>query len=187
VPRSRRPPPRLDPVALDRAAQDYLARWFTTRAHLRVLLLRRVDRSVEAHGDDRAALVAALDATLDRLQAAGVLDDAAYTQSKVRSMVRRGVSQGQAQQRLAAKGVSAARVREGFDAVRADGVDPAMSAACAYVRRRRLGPFRLDPDVRAANRERDLAALGRAGFPYGVARAALDLPDADAVERRILG
>ncbi|MFD0938320.1 regulatory protein RecX, partial [Methylobacterium trifolii] len=39
--------------------------------------------------------------------------------------------------------------------------------------RRRLGPWRR-PEIRALHRERDLAALARAGFPYGLARRILD-------------
>jgi regulatory protein len=48
-----------------------------------------------------------------------------------------------------------------------------LAAALALAKRRRLGPFR-SPGVRAANRMRDLAALGRAGFAYDIARQVID-------------
>lgn len=180
----RRPPPPVTPRSLDLAAREYLTRWFTSRAHLRRLLARRVDRAVAAHGGDRAALLAAVDATLDRLVEEGALNDAVYARDKARSLVRRGVSEAGVRQRLAARGLGG-RAGEALDAVREAGVDPATSAACAYVRRRRLGPYR-DPAVRDAHRERDLATLGRAGFPYAVARAVLALADPADVEERIL-
>src|SRR3546814_7265925 len=41
--------------------------------------------------------------------------------------------------------------------------EPELAAAIAYARRRRLGPFRT-PDARADRRDKDLAALARAGF-----------------------
>ncbi|MFN7144965.1 MAG: RecX family transcriptional regulator [Myxococcota bacterium] len=186
VPPSRRPPPLVTPASLDAAARDYLTRWFTTRAHLRRLLLRRVDRSIAAHGGDRAALADAIDRVLDRLAAAGALDDGAYARDKTRSLLRRGVSEAGVRQRLSARGLGEARVREALDAVRETGVDPAVGAACAYVRRRRLGPYRYDPDVRKEHRDKDLAALGRAGFSYAVARAVLDLESPADVEARIL-
>ena len=47
-------------------------------------------------------------------------------------------------------------------------------AARAYAKRRRLGPYRR-PDLRAAHRDRDLAALARAGFAYGLARRVIDM------------
>lgn len=182
----RRPPPRVDPAFLDAAARDYLTRYFTSRAHLRRLLVRRVDRSVSEHGGERSDLVAEVDRVLDRLVEAGALNDAVYARDKVRSLVRRGVSEAGVAQRLAARGLGTERVRAGLDAVREQGVDPGMSGACAYIRRRRLGPYRFDAEVRAAHRERDLAALGRAGFRYATARAALDLEDVEAVEARLL-
>lgn len=184
----RRPPPNVTAASLDASARDYLTRWFTSRAHLRRLLARRVDRAVAAHGGDRAALLAAVDATLDRLVAEGALNDAMYARDKARALVRRGVSEVGVRQRLAARGlagradVALGEVRE---AAREAGTDAATSAACAYVRRRRLGPYR-DPSVREAHRERDLAALGRAGFGYAVARAVLALEDPAEVEARIL-
>lgn len=186
MPPSRRPPPLVTPASLDAAAREYLTRWFTSRAHLRRLLMRRVDRSVAAHGGDRAALAEAIDRILDRLVEAGALDDGMYARDKTRSLLRRGVSEAGVRQRLSARGLGASRVREALDAVRESGADPAMGAACAYVRRRRLGPYRYDPAVRKEHRDKDLAAMGRAGFSYAVARAVLDLESPADVEARIL-
>ena len=45
-------------------------------------------------------------------------------------------------------------------------------AAWALARRRRLGPFR--PAERASSRQRDLAAMARAGFGFGLARSVID-------------
>ncbi len=185
--RSRRPPPPIEPAAIDAAARDYLTKYFTSRAHLRRLLMRRVDKSLRANeGGDRVALAAAVDATLERLVSEGALDDAVYARDKVRSLVRRGVSEAAVHQRLAARGVAGERVRAGLDAVRATGADPALSAACALVRRRRMGPYRLDDEQRVAHRDRDLAALGRAGFAYGVARRVLGFETIDEIEALLL-
>ena len=68
-----------------------------------------------------------------------------------------------------------------FDAEEAEGVDPELERAVAYVRRRRLGPMRHDPEQRRARRERDLAAVARAGFPFGVALRVIDAEDLDGV------
>jgi regulatory protein len=46
-------------------------------------------------------------------------------------------------------------------------------AARAYAKRRRIGPFRR-PGTREAHRDRDLGAMARAGFPYGLARATIE-------------
>jgi regulatory protein len=71
--------------------------------------------------------------------------------------------------------VAPALVKEGLDELRGQGIDPTWAAVCAFVRRRRLGPCRPDPTQRAAERERDLAKLARAGYSYDIARKVLDL------------
>ena len=45
----------------------------------------------------------------------------------------------------------------------------------AYVRRRRFGPWRMEPGKRAERREKDLAAMMRAGHRYGMAKKVLGL------------
>ncbi|MDP2306709.1 MAG: RecX family transcriptional regulator [Pseudomonadota bacterium] len=186
MPRSRRLPPPIDAADIDVAARTYLTRYFTSRAHLRRLLMRRVDKSIAANGGDRTALAASVDATLDHLVEVGALNDEVYARDKVRSLVRRGVSEAVVHQRLASRGLGGDRVRAGLEAVRESGADPAMSAVCAFVRRRRLGPYRIDADVRVAQRARDLAALGRAGFSYAIARRALDMETVEEVESLLL-
>ena len=47
-----------------------------------------------------------------------------------------------------------------------------MDAAWRLARRRRFGPYR--GDNRAERRDRDLAAMGRAGFGYGIAKTIID-------------
>jgi regulatory protein len=58
--------------------------------------------------------------------------------------------------------------------------DMDLAAAKALARRRRLGPWRATG--RAEHRDRDLAVLGRAGFPYAIARRVVDAPSPDEIE-----
>ena len=50
----------------------------------------------------------------------------------------------------------------------------------AFARRRRLGPFRTAG--RAEHRDKDLAALGRVGFSYQMAKRVVDAEDPDNIE-----
>jgi regulatory protein len=80
--------------------------------------------------------------------------------------------------RLAAKGVSAADVDEAVSGLRTAAPDPDVAAACAFARRRRLGPFARNP----ADHARELGAFARAGFSRRVAEAVLACSDLAAVE-----
>ncbi len=52
-----------------------------------------------------------------------------------------------------------------------------LTAAHIFARRRRIGPHRAQLEPSRENRERDLAALGRAGFPPEVALSVIDAPN----------
>lgn len=179
---TRAPRKPVSPRRLDRAAHRYLERWFTTRAHLRMLLMRRVDASIAAHGGDREEAAAWVDQVLDALVRQGLLDDARFARDRARLLHRHGTSTRMIRAKLAQKGVRTSLIDDALASLGAPDAD--LHAAAVYVRKRRLGPYRTDP---AAHRDRDLAKLGRAGFPYGVARRVLDLSDPDDVEAIELG
>jgi regulatory protein len=139
--------------------------------------MRRVRR--HCHGTETAQQAAALiDTLVTRYCASGLLDDAAYAAGRVQSLHRRGESLWAMRARLAAKGVSAADVADAVSGLRADAPDPDLAAACAFARRRRLGPFRRA----AADHARELGAFARAGFNRRVAEAVLACADMEAVE-----
>ena len=62
-----------------------------------------------------------------------------------------------------------------------EAAEPELAAALAYARRRRLGPYR-GPDTRMDRREKDLAALGRKGFGYDLARRVIETDDLAELE-----
>ena len=117
-------------------------------------------------------------ALVARYRESGLLDDAAYAAATIESLHRRGASMRAMRGRLAAKGVSAADVADAVADLRAAAPDPDLAAACAFARRRRLGPFRRA----AADHARELGAFARAGFSRRVAEAVLACPDIEAAE-----
>jgi regulatory protein len=168
-----------DEAKLYEAALNHLARYAATEASLARVLSRKVDRWVRQQGEDEDAAATAKAAktgiprVIARLRAANVLNDGAFAASRARRLTREGKSRRHALAHLAAKGVGAEAAR----AAVAD--DPAreLAAACAYLRRRRAGPFGDAPALKI------LGALARAGFSQATARAALrlDRTEADAL------
>ncbi|MFN4087761.1 MAG: regulatory protein RecX [Alphaproteobacteria bacterium] len=169
----RRPSPGpITPERLHAAALRHLARYATSSANLRRVLQRRVDRSARLAGTDPAEAAPLVEAVLARLTAAGLLDDAAYAEGLARGLRRRGASRRMVRAKMGEKGVGgelAAAVLAGEE----DAASAELAAARALARRRRLGPWR-DGTARAGRRDRDLAALARAGFDLATARAVID-------------
>lgn len=169
-PSSPKPPRRISAGYLENAALHYLERFASSTENLRRVLMRKVLRAAQHWGDDPAEGAALVEALIDRYQRAQLLNDSQYAEARSRSLHRRGGSTRMIRAKLAAKGVEADIIDGALDDLREDvGDDPDLAAAVAFARRRRLGPFR-PPEAREANRDRDMAALGRAGFSHEIAR-----------------
>ena len=171
---------RATAAYLENAALHYLERFATSSGNLRRVLMRKVARSAEAHGTDPAEGQQLVDDIVARFLRAGLLDDRAYAAQQAASLRRRGASRFGIRGKLALKGVAGELIDAAVGALDAEPGESELAAACALVRRRRLGPCRT-PEQRAAFRQKDLAALSRAGFGLGLARRVLALPDADAL------
>lgn len=176
--RRRRGPKKVTPQHLENVALHYLARFATSAENLRRVLMRRVETSARHHGTDPEEGARWVDGLIRRYQGAGLLDDAAYAEARAADMLRRGVPLKGIRFRLAQKGVAGADIDKAVDVLAEDAPEPDLAAAVALARRRRLGPF-APPAARAERREKDLAALARAGFDYGTARRVIDAESVD--------
>jgi regulatory protein len=165
----------IGPELLERWALGYLGRYASSAENLRRVLIRRARKHApEAAQQARAGI----DAIVVRYRESGLLDDAAYAAGRVASLHRRGDSLKAIRARLAGKGVPAEVAAEAVSALRENAPDPDIAAACAFARRRRLGPFRRA----AADRQRELATFARAGFSRRVAEAVLACGNVEAID-----
>jgi regulatory protein len=180
MPPPRKPPRAITPEYLDKAALFYLERYASSAENLARVLMRRVEKAARAGISDREegrTLVAAL---VERYRARGLLDDRTYAEGRAKSLLRQGRPRAMIARRLAAKGVGSEAIEAAIGSLVEDAGDPDLSAAIVFARRRRLGPFRLKD--RAAFRDKDLAALGRAGFSYDLARKVVAAETPEALE-----
>jgi len=180
--KKRRPPPPLSSQYLHDEARRYLNRYTPSVSQLRRVLMRRVDKCVRFHGGEREEGIQLVDELLDKLERAGVIDDSSFAQAWAVSLNRRGIPARGIRARLRQKGVPAAVVEDALCALdEVMGRDAELLRACAYARRRRLGPCRRDAAQREARAKKDLAAMARAGFPYDIARRVIFTEDFDAL------
>ena len=171
TPRERRKPRPLDPAKLEELALAYVARFATSAAKLERYLVRKLrERGWEGEGEpDLAALVG-------RYVELGYIDDAAYARSKGGSLLRRGYGPRRVRQALAEAGIDEATRAE----TRADAAAE-RRAALSLARKRGFGPFGQAPPDRQ-QREKQLAAMLRAGHPLDSAREMVDAASEAAAE-----
>jgi regulatory protein len=165
---TRTPPRKVTPAYLQRAAMAYLERYSSSAENLRRVLRRKVDKRCRLRGEDPAQFREAIDEVVEKSLRVGLLDDTRYAEARVATLRRRGGSARAIQAKLSAKGLDRSTIAAALDAEEGD----EETAARAFARRRKLGPYR--PGERAPYRDKDLAALARAGFRFDVARQIID-------------
>jgi regulatory protein len=164
------------------SALYYLGRYTATSAQLRRVMLRRLGRSLAHHGGDFDEAVEQLEALILQLCDAGYLDDVRYAQARAEDLHRRGTSLRGIRAKLQQKGLSSEQIDGAITALAHDLPDLDLVAAVAYARRRRLGPFRREPELDSARRRKEFGALARAGFPSGIARRVVEARSPDELE-----
>lgn len=165
---------------LRNAALYYLDRYATSAANLRRILLGKVERSVRAHGTEREEGAAAVEVLIADFLETGLLDDARYAEGRARALHRRGDSARMIRSQLAAKGVARGDIDRALENLKDETAEPELAAALAFARRRRIGPYR-HAEQRVDMRDKDLAALGRRGFGYEIARRVVEAEDTEAL------
>jgi regulatory protein len=180
-PRRRRGPKPITPSYLENAALHYLERFSSSSAHLKRVLMRKVIRAAAAGTGDAAEGERLVDTLIARYVAAGLVDDKAYAAQRAASLRRQGNSRFAIRGKLALKGVESTLIESALGELDEDEAQGEIAAACALVRRRRLGPFR-PAATRKDAWQKDLAALARAGFSLDLARRVLRAADPDALE-----
>ena len=174
----RRAPRRITADYLQRAAMYYLERYSAPAAQLRRVLARKVNISCRHHGQETAAFEAMLNEVVARCVASGLVDDERFAQARAATLRRKGRSSRAVAASLSAKGVSgelAAQASSGS-------AEDEMAAALKTAQRKRLGPW--NRGDRMVARQKDLAAMARAGFTMTIARAVIDgAGDEDLMER----
>lgn len=181
----KRPPPPMTRIRLRQLAEDYVNRFGGPSSNLRRVLKRNIDKAARAHQEEREATqqwLVEVEAIIAEFARAGAIDDARYAQHAAYNLAQRGVAPRAVAYRLQQKGIQQEDVR----AALADLGTPQeveWRAALQLAKRRRLGPFRLNPEPlpvaeQRARRQKDAAVLARAGFSPSVAFKVVDLqPD----------
>ena len=159
---------KIDLATLKKSAAAYLGRYATSRANLERVLMRRVQRWRRLNGGEPDGDQALVADTVAFCVQHGLVDDAAFAGSRTATLRNRGWPARRIRMGLAHKGLERAVIEAALEQ------DETSDAAAAerFAQRRRLGPWR--QAGRMEKRDRDIAAMMRAGFGLDLARAAID-------------
>lgn len=167
-------PRKITPQYLENAALFYLQRFSTSAGNFRTVMRRKIDRSCRFHKVEPDAFYSIVDAMVERYIAVGLLDDKVYARAKTTTLRRQGKSKQAITAKLKTKGLGAQDIGNAFDEV--DTADDAeLTAALHLARKKKLGKHRTKPLLDPIkDRQKEMAALARAGFSFDIAKRVLD-------------
>ena len=165
----------LDPARLEELALAYVARFATSAVKVERYLQRKLrERGWEGEREpDLRALVT-------RLVAHGYVDDEAFARAKSSELLRRGYGERRVRQALGQAGIDSE-----IGAALAPGEGEARRAALRLASRRGFGPFGAERPDRE-RREKQLAAMVRAGHTLDKALAMVDAPNQDQAHEWVM-
>lgn len=179
-PRKRKP---LDETSLRDLALAYAARFATTGAKLEGYLARKIRERGVAEDEDGRTHDLDVTGLVSRLIELGYVDDDAYARMKSRDLTARGYGKRRVEQALWAAGIE-----EETRAAHAPNVLESRRAAVLLARKRGFGPFghRIDPeaelDIQRAVKEKQIAAMLRAGHDFETVRFIIDAAAREDIE-----
>lgn len=167
----KRVPKPLDAARLEELALGYVARFATSAGKLEAYLRRKLRERGWAGPEEPP-----LTALVERFVLAGYVDDRAFAIAKGGGLLRRGYGGRRIDQALGAAGIG--------EDLREEARGSAVvqrRAALALARKRKFGPFGVIGLERAL-REKQVAAILRAGHPLDSARRIVDADNIGALE-----
>lgn len=168
---SRRSPPPLDAAKLEALALRYVERFATTRGKLADYLVRKVrERGWSGDAADPVGLA-------EQMAQLGYVNDGMFAEARARSLTRRGYGVRRVSQALRAAHVEESDAAPALE----QSADESFASAMALARRRRFGPYAQKPtDDRT--RERQIAAMLRAGHSFALARRIVSAAPGEELE-----
>ncbi len=172
-PSHKKPAPPLNNDKLRGLALHYAGRYATTRAKLSAYLSRKI----RERGWNEGEAFPDINSLADQFAALGYVNDALYAEGRARSLARRGYGERRLEQDLRAAGIDEKDGQVAFEHAATERV----SAALALAKRKRIGPFAVEPST-PEKRQKQMALMLRSGHDFGLARRIIDAEPGEKIE-----
>ena len=115
-----------------------------------------------------------IDIILSDLEKNKFINDKFYSESKAKSMIRRGSSINKIRNYLIGKGVNDEFIKDTVNKINEDNSDQDFFSAIKICKKKRIGPARID-DNRPLFYKKDISLLARNGFDFETSKKVMEL------------
>ena len=158
-------------------ALAYVEKYAPSKQQLRTYLLKKYLK-LSVPNVKKQDVTNLIDIVLSDLEKNKFINDKFYSESKAKSMIRRGSSINKIRNYLIGKGVNDELIKDTVNKINEDNSDQDFFSAIKICKKKRIGPARID-DNRPLFYKKDISLLARNGFDFETSKKVMELKKDD--------
>jgi len=158
-------------------ALAYVEKYAPSKQQLRTYLLKKYLK-LSVPNVKKQDVTNLIDIVLSDLEKNKFINDKFYSESKAKSMIRRGSSINKIRNYLIGKGVNDEFIKDTVNKINEDNSDQDFFSAIKICKKKRIGPARID-DNRPLFYKKDISLLARNGFDFETSKKVMELKKND--------
>ena len=158
-------------------ALAYVEKYAPSKQQLRTYLLKKYLK-LSVPNVKKQDVTNLIDIVLSDLEKNKFINDKFYSESKAKSMIRRGSSINKIRNYLIGKGVNDEFIKDTVNKINEDNSDQDFFSAIKICKKKRIGPARID-DNRPLFYKKDISLLARNGFVFETSKKVMELKKDD--------
>ena len=155
----------------------YVEKYAPSKQQLRTYLLKKYLK-LSVPNVKKQDVTNLIDIVLSDLEKNKFINDKFYSESKAKSMIRRGSSINKIRNYLIGKGVNDEFIKDTVNKINQDNSDQDFFSAIKICKKKRIGPARID-DNRPLFYKKDISLLARNGFDFETSKKVMELKKDD--------
>ena len=158
-------------------ALAYVDKYAPSKQQLRTYLLKKYLK-LSVPNIKKQDVTNLIDVVLSDLEKSKFINDKFYSESKAKSMIRRGNSINKIRNYLIGKGVKDQFIKDTVNKINENNSDQDFFSAIKICKKKRIGPARID-DNRPLFYKKDISLLARNGFDFETSKKVMELKKDD--------
>jgi|TARA_Y100000817_G_scaffold314521_1_gene313668 regulatory protein len=154
-------------------AYSYIEKYNPSKQQIKTYLLKKYLKKFQGT-KVKKEITEIIDKIVLNLEKNKLLNDSLYSDSKARSLFRRGYSLNKITHSLRSKGIEQNNIKMSIEKIKKEKSDPDFTSAMKICKKKRIGPMRPE-----SNRElfykKDMGILARSGFNYEISKKILSM------------
>ncbi len=161
-------------------ALAYVDKYAPSKQQLRTYLLKKYLK-LSVPNIKKQDVTSLIDVVLSDLEKSKFINDKFYSESKAKSMIRRGSSINKIRNYLIGKGVKDQFIKDTVNKINENNSDQDFFSAIKICKKKRIGPARTE-DNRSLFYKKDISLLARNGFDFETSKKVMDLQKDDFIK-----